>query len=420
MPNLFLPLLIVTLLAFFVPLALARLRAIPTVVGEILAGIIIGPSLLGWIHPDEHTLELLSEIGFAFLMFLAGLEIDFTFLRTLSSRKQRLLENPVASGSIIFLLTLLLGLLASLGFYRAEFIPDPWLMTLILSTTSLGIVVPVLKERRLLASRLGQNLLIAALLADFLTMFLITVYVTVHLSGLSFEILLVTLLFVPLAGLYVLTNRYLKSSRWWRLLEELSGATAQIKVRGAFAIMMAFVVLAASLGVELILGAFLGGVLISLISTPADEEVRHKLDAIGYGFFIPLFFIDVGIQFNMQAFVSDSRAWVLFPLMLGAAFAIKLLASLPLRAAFSWRETLAGGALLSARLSLIIAASSIGLRLGLISDAVNASIVLTAAVTASLSPLIFNLLLPDKATRRLPDDGGQTTDEGRRTTDDRP
>ncbi len=400
MPSLFLPLLIVTLLAFLVPIALSRLRSVPIVVGEILAGIIIGPSLLGWIHPDEPTLELLSEIGFAFLMFLAGLEIDFTFLRTLSARKQRPLENPIISGWLVFGLTLLLALLASAGFALADFISDPWPMALILSTTSLGIVVPVLKERRLLASRLGQNLLIAALLADFLTMFMITVYVTVHLSGLSFEILLVTLLFVPLAGLYAVANKYLKNSRLWHLLEELSGATAQIKVRGALAIMMAFVVLAETLGVELILGAFLGGVLISLISTPADKEVHHKLDAIGYGFFIPLFFIDVGIQFNLQAFLSDSRAWVLFPLMLAAAFAIKFLASLPLRAVFSWRETLAGGALLSARLSLIIAASAIELRLGLISESVNASIVLIAAVTASLSPLVFNLLLPGEAARK--------------------
>ncbi len=402
MTERFVPLLIVTLLAFIVPIALSRFRALPIVVGEIMAGIIIGPSLLGWIQPDEPTLELLAEIGFAFLMFLSGLEIDFTFLRALPGKKHRPLENPILLGGLTFALTLVLAFLVSEGFQRAGFIPDPWMMTLILSTTSLGIVVPVLKERRLLASRLGQALLISALLADFLTMFLITVYVTLHVSGLSFEILLVGVLFLPLAFIYFFISKYLRGTSLWRLLEDLSDATSQIKVRGALALMIAFVVLAESLGVELILGAFLSGVLVSLISTPDDEPVRHKLDAMGYGFFIPLFFIDVGVQFDLHAFLNDPRAWLLFPLMILAAFAIKSIASLPYRAAFSWQETLAGGLLLSARLSLIVAASAIGLRLGVISEAVNASIVLTAAVSATLAPLAFNLLLPEKRTRRIP------------------
>ncbi len=394
MEQRFLPLLIVTLLAFCIPLFLSRWRSVPIVVGEILAGILIGPSLLGWIRPDEPTLEILAEIGFAFLMFLSGLEIDFAILRLPRSDAQRAGPPPLLLSAVIFGLTLALAFLVSEGFYRAGYLPDPWMLTLILSTTSLGIVVPVLKERRLLTSRLGQTLLLSALLADFLTMFFITVYVTVHVSGLSFDILLVGLLFVPLVAIYLVTNKHLKDSRLWGLLDDLSGATAQIKVRGAFALMMSFVVLAESLGMELILGAFLGGVLVSLISTPQDEAVRSKLDAIGYGFFIPLFFIDVGVQFNLHALAADPRAWLFFPLLLGAALLIKLAAALVLRVAFSWRETLSGGFLLSARLSLIVAASAIGLRLGVISEAINASIVLTAAVTATLSPLLFNAMLP--------------------------
>jgi len=399
MEQRFLPLLIVTLLAFFIPLFLSRWRSVPIVVGEILAGILIGPSLLGWIRPDEPTLEILAEIGFAFLMFLSGLEIDFAILRLPRSDEERAGPAPVLLSAVLFGLTLALAFLVSEGFYRAGYLPDPWMLTLILSTTSLGIVVPVLKERRLLTSRLGQTLLLSALLADFLTMFFITVYVTVHVSGLSFDILLVGLLFVPLVAIYLVANKHLKDSRLWSLLDDLSGATAQIKVRGAFALMMSFVVLAESLGMELILGAFLGGVLVSLISTPQDEAVRSKLDAIGYGFFIPLFFIDVGVQFNLHALAADPRAWLFFPLLLGAALLIKLAAALVLRVSFSWRETLSGGFLLSARLSLIVAASAIGLRLGVISEAINASIVLTAAVTATLSPLLFNAMLP--AERRI-------------------
>jgi Trk K+ transport system NAD-binding subunit len=181
------------------------------------------------------------------------------------------------------------------------------------------------------------------------------------------------------------------------LFEELADATAQVKVRSAFAIMIAFVVMAEMIGAELILGAFLGGVLASLLSSKEEEKLRHKLDAIGFGFFIPLFFVYVGVQFNLKAFLSESGAWVLAPVLLISAFGIKSLASLVFRWAFPWRETLASGFLLSARLSLIIAASAIGLRLGVITEATNADIILAAALTATLAPLGFNSMHIDVA-----------------------
>ncbi|MFL7867762.1 MAG: monovalent cation:proton antiporter family protein, partial [Anaerolineales bacterium] len=170
--------------------------------------------------------------------------------------------------------------------------------------------------------------------------------------------------------------------------------------RSAFAIMIAFVVMAEIVGAELILGAFLGGVLASLLSSKEDENLKYKLDAIGFGFFIPLFFVYVGVQFNLKAFLGETGAWVLAPILLISAFGIKSLASLVFRWAFPWRETLASGFLLSARLSLIIAASAIGLRLGSITEATNADIILAAALTATLAPLGFNSMHIDVADSR--------------------
>jgi Kef-type K+ transport system membrane component KefB len=152
----FLPLLLVVVLAFFVPVLLARFRRIPVVVGEILAGIIVGPSVLGLVHGDEPTLELLAEIGFAFLMFLSGLEIDFSILFAASKRKQGNGLSPLLLAGLSFVLTLILALPIGFGLTSAGFVRDPWMMTLILSTTSLGIVVPVLKERRLSSGRLDR------------------------------------------------------------------------------------------------------------------------------------------------------------------------------------------------------------------------------------------------------------------------
>lgn len=386
----FLPLLLVVLLATIVPLFLARFRRIPVVVGEIIAGIIVGPSVLGWVYGSDPTLELLAEIGFAFLMFLSGLEIDFSILFAASKSDRTNGPSPLLLAGLSFVLTLILALAVGFGLSFAGFISDPWMMTLILSTTSLGIVVPVLKERHLTSSRFGQTILLAALIADFLTMFLITVYVAIRSTGLSFEILLIVLLFVPVVLLYQLGVRWLRIPGVRRLFNELADATAQIKVRSAFAIMIAFVVMAEMIGAELILGAFLGGVLASMLSGKEEENLRYKLDAIGFGFFIPLFFVYVGVQFDLTAFLNDSSAWILAPILLVTAFGIKFLASLVFRTVFSWRETFASGYLLSARLSLIIAASAIGLRLGVISESTNADIILTAALTAIFAPLGFN------------------------------
>ena len=402
MEKSFIPLLSVVFLAFLVPILLARFRRMPVVVGEILAGILIGPSVLGWVHTEDPTLDILAEVGFAFLMFLSGLEIDFSILFAASKPGQDKKKSPILLAGLSFLITVILA--AGIGFWltSAGFVKDPWMMTLILSTTSLGIVVPVLKEKKISSSSLGQTLLLSALLADFLTMFLITVYIAVRSTGLSLNILLIGLLFVPVLLLYQFGQQHLRRPIVRRLIEELADATSQIKVRGAFALMIAFVVMAELIGAELILGAFLAGVLASLLSEPEDEKLRYKLDAIGFGFFVPLFFVYVGVRFDLQAFLSNREAWVLLPILLVAAFAIKIISAFVFRFAYSWRESLSSGLLLSARLSLIIAASAIGVRLGAITESTNAAIILIAALTSMLAPLSFNTLMdsPDEKKGR--------------------
>lgn len=404
MEQRFIPLLLVVLLAFLVPILLARFKQVPAVVGEILAGIVIGPSVLGLVDVHEPTLEVLAEIGFAFLMFLSGLEIDFSILFAASRTGQEKRKSPMLLAGLSFGLTLVFAAGISFWLIDAGFVKDPWMMTLILSTTSLGIVVPVLKEKKMSSSNLGQTILLSALLADFVTMFLITVYIAVRSTGLGPDILLIGLLFIPVVLLYQFGARHLRRPLVRRLIEELADATSQIKVRAAFTLMIAFVVLAELIGAELILGAFLGGVLASLLSEPTDERIRDKLDAIGFGFFVPLFFVYVGIQFDLQAFLNNRSAWVLLPILLLAAFVIKIVSALILKLSYSWRESISSGFLLSARLSLIIAASSIGVRLGAISESTNAAIILIAALTAMLAPLGFNSLMAvsgDEKKRRV-------------------
>jgi Kef-type K+ transport system membrane component KefB/Trk K+ transport system NAD-binding subunit len=393
----FFPLLLVIGLAFIIPLLLSRFKTVPVVVGEIIAGIIIGKSGLNLVH-SEITLELIAEIGFAFLMFLSGLEIDFSLLFPRSPAADRK-KNPIRIALLNFAITLTCALIIGLLLVQAGFVSDPWIMALILSTTSLGIVVPVLKERELATSKFGQVLLLSALFADFITMLLITIYATAYSSGLTIEILLIGLLFLVGLLIYRLGAIHIKRPTVRKVIEQLEGATSQFKVRGALALMMGFVVLAETVEVELILGAFLAGAIIALLKTREDEVLVEKLDALGYGLFIPVFFIMIGVEFDLRALLGNSTALLLAPLLLLIAFGLKFIASLTFRTGFSWRETFAGGALLSARLSLIIAASAIGLRMGVISSATNSAIILVAALTSTLAPLTFNWILPPKTKK---------------------
>ncbi len=404
----FLPLLLVLVLAFAVPVVLARFKKLqlPIVVGEIVAGILVGRSGLGWVANHDPVLDLLAELGFVFLMFLSGMEIDFSAIGGEPSEgkaKGKRPIGPLGLGVISFGLTLMLSTAVGFGLTRAGLVTNPWMIALILSTTSLGVVVPVLKERGMSSGRYGQSLLMAALIADFATMLLITVVVAALSRGLTPELLLIGLLFVAFFVMYhfgMLFFNRIPAVR--RVMEDLSHATAQIKVRAAFTMMLVFVALAEMLGTEIILGAFLAGAVISLLSTAEDEDTMHQLESFGFGFFIPIFFIMVGVDFNLAALMSSSQALLLLPLLLIAAVVVKLLPALTFRLNFPWKETLGAGVLLSARLSLIIAASAIGLRLGVISESINSAIILVAIVTVTIAPMIFNRLIKEAPTEQPP------------------
>lgn len=401
----FLSLLLITGLAAFVPLLASRLRRfrVPIVVGEILAGMIVGKSGLNVIEPSQ-ALEFLTIFGFTYLMFISGLEVDFGVLIASSgaSSGRNRLSNPIWLGVAVFALTILVAFVASEALLWLGLIQEPFIIALILSTTSLGIVVPVLKERGIMNSKYGQSLLMSALVADFGTLVLITVDVAILSRGLTLEVLLVLLLLVAFGVAVQLGKMVAGIPGLPRLLEELSSATAQIKVRGAVALMVAFIVLSEWLGSEIILGAFLAGAAISLLAGRESSQLHVKMDAIGFGFFIPIFFIMVGVQFDLPALLSSPQGLLLVPVLLLIAYAIKFAAALLYRYTFSWRETFAAGSLLSARLSLIIAAAAIALDLGIIDEAFNADIILIAIITCTLSPLIFNRILPprDEVKRR--------------------
>jgi Kef-type K+ transport system membrane component KefB len=271
---------------------------------------------------------------------------------------------------------------------------NPLLLGLILSTTSLGVVVPVLKERELTGTRFGQYILVASSIADFATLLLLTTVIAVLSRGLTLDLLLIPILLLIFIMVARLSLRASKGGRLQKALNNLSSATSQIRVRGAIALMVAWVVLAEAFGVELILGAFLAGAIAGLITPQEDQGAREKLDAIGYGFFIPIFFIMVGVQFNLQAVLATTQGLILLAWLVVVALIVKIVPALLLKFRFNWRQTLAGGTLLSSRLSLIIAASAIALSMGLISETVNSDIIMLAIITVTIAPFLFNRIYP--------------------------
>lgn len=402
------PLVLVSVLAFLIPILTSWFSQrtklpIPTIVGEIICGIIIGKSFLGLIDNTEtyQWLDFLSLFGFTYLMFLSGLEVDVSLLATNNENgeeKQKAFDRPIVLGLSHFVLTLVLSSAISIILYSQGVIQNWLMMTLILSTTSVSIVVPVLKERALSKTVLGQTILLSALAADFITMVLITLLVAFSKSG---EPSYNVLLFILLLGLAIFAHRMHISKGFDKLiskfyilkpiLNELAHTTTQIKVRGAIALMIIFIVASQAMGFEVILGAFLAGILTTLIlGEDKTDQLEMKLDAIGYGFFIPIFFLSVGINLDLRVFFASEKAWLLLIFLLFSAFLIKILPSLIFALKFKLKDAFSAGVLLSARLSLIIAASTIGLKEGMISEEVNAAIVMVAVMSCTIAPIIFN------------------------------
>ncbi len=391
-------LLLITTLAALVPLLASRLQRlrIPLVVGEILVGILIGKSGLHWVSTDSEIIQFLAWFGFIFLMFLSGLELDFGALIPDRDERISFWKRPLVMATSSFLITLTLGMGIGYLMKRQGTTDAAILMGLILSTTSLGVVMPVLKERRLVTSSYGQTILVAALLADFVTLFLLSIDVALIVKGITLDVLLILVLLLVVA-LFLRVGKFLLSIPWLgQMLREITETTAQIRVRGSFALMVALAALASVLGVEVILGAFLAGAIVSILSDRNNPVLREKLDAIGFGFFIPIFFIMVGVNLDIRSLLDSPENLLLLPELLLAAFLIKFGAALTFKPAFGWRETLAGGALLSARLSLIIAAATIALDLHMINEAVNTAIILVAIITVTISPLLFDALMPKR------------------------
>ncbi|QCJ41784.1 sodium:proton antiporter [Bacillus sp. S3] len=388
-------LLVVVTMAFITPIILHRfkLNFIPVVVAEIIMGLIIGKSGFDIVHQDA-WLSTLSSLGFIFLMFLSGLEIDFTAFT--GSKKREILPNgkkepnTFAVATIIFAGIFVFSLGLSYLFVIAGFIDNAFLMTLIISTISLGVVVPTLKEAHLMKTVIGQIILLVAVIADLVTMILLAIFVSLYEASHGNTWLLL-ILFAAGIVLYFVGKRFKNRN----FIETLSTGTVQIGTRAVFTLIIVLVGLSETVGAENILGAFLAGVLVSLLSP--NQELVHKLDSFGYGFLIPIFFVMVGVNLDVWSLFSEKKLLLLIPLLLVGLLLSKLLPVYLLKIWYDLKTVISSGFLLTSTLSLVIAAATIGERIGVITEQMKGTLILVAVITSIITPIVFKKLFPKEA-----------------------
>jgi Kef-type K+ transport system membrane component KefB len=389
------PLFIIFVIAWIVPLLLSWLEIskVPAVIVEIILGVIIGPYVLDLI-PDVGYIDFLASTGFLFLIFLAGFEINVNkIIATLPVKKLRrvdIISNTILLSGLIYLGSLALAFPFGWILNRA-FNVDMVFFALLMPTVALSIIVPILKADGELQQKFGQVLLMEGAIATIMSIILISLYSGVLKHGFRFELLLFSVIFLVFIVTYIIGRRLLRIRVFQKLLYRLEHAASQIRVRGTLALMLFFIIIANLINTELVMGAFFCGTLLSMFVSKERSALLFKLDGMSYGFFIPIFFIMVGVDLELSALTSfRSSLPLIFGVFLGFIITQVLPALLMIKV-FGFKKALAGGILLSSRLGLSIAYGQIGLSLGVISRADNAGIVTAAILASLLSPVMYYL-----------------------------
>src|SRR3954471_16432155 len=384
-------LLLVVTVAFTAPflLGLAPRLRLPSVVVEIVAGIVIGPSVLGWVHVDD-PIAVLALIGLAFLLFLAGLEIEFEHLRG------RVLKLAFGGWIVSFVI----GIAAGLVLKAAGLVESPLLVAIILAATSLGIIIPVLKDAGEISTTFGQLVVAAGTIADFGGIILLSLFFSGEGGVGSTVVLLVSLFAIGAAVLFAVRGAE-RSKAVMRDLLRLQDTTAQIRVRGAWVLMIGFVALAEAFGLEAILGAFAAGAILTLVDRDAfmtHPQFRAKLEAVGFGVFIPVFFVASGIRFDLNALLDHPANLVKVPIFLAALLAVRGLPALLYRGFVGGRRTAVAAVLQSTSLPFIVAATTIGQQLGLLDAAQSAALIAAGLLSVLIFPVTGLALLGKRET----------------------
>lgn len=378
-------LLVVTVGALWMP-AVARTLAVPVAVAEIGYGAVVGRSGLGLLGAEDHdVVGFLAHLGFALFLFVAALELDVSGLVRGGARA---LAYPLA----------LCGCTLATALYLGAWLGTPGWLGLAIGVMSVPLVMSVLREQSLLQTPFGRWVLLLAGLGEVASIALLAMFdvgADARESGLPGVIVGVARALVPLAAT-VATAVVLRSLLWWfpGPFARFSHAhdPQELGVRAGFGLMFAGIVVAALGGIEPVLGAFFAGLIVAYVIRSRDV-LEHKLAGVAYGFFVPIFFVDVGARLAFDpALVVANAALILVIVLAMVASRLPLFVALAAMG-LSIREALAGALLLAAPLTLQIAVAHLAAEKGVFDVGVEAAVVLAAVAAGVVLPAAARRLL---------------------------
>lgn len=375
-------LLIVLFAALATPLITARfhLTRMPTAISEIIMGIIIGKTGLNIVQTDA-SLQYISSLGVIMLIFLGGMEIDFSLLEP---KKDKDVFSPLGTSIWGFVSVLIMSVILSTFMYVTGIFSEFVLAVILFSTIALGVIISLLKEVGLLSTNYGQTILLTSAFGEFIPLLALTVYSAVkqqnYLSVFGLPVIFIIAI--------ILLRRF---NRIYIFFEGIDKSTTQLDIRLAFFLIFILVTFAEQIGAENILGAFLAGAVMKLLKPKADTE--EKLSSMGYGFFIPVFFITTGVNLNLRTLLTNKQALILIPVFFIAFILSKMLVYVAFRKKFGKRYSAAATIVTSTTITLVLPILQVGQNLKLITTAQSGAITLAAIITCLIGPILFNKII---------------------------
>ena len=366
----------VALVAALAPFVVAALPGprIPQVVVFLLGGLLIGPHVLGL--AETSNIQLLANIGLGFLFLLAGYELDPALLR----------QQPGKLAAGGWLISAGLAVAVAAGLTAAGYIRDYVPVGLALTTTALGTLLPILRDNDMLAGEFGRNVFAAGAVGELFPILIIAVFLTQrgHFVALA-SVALVGALAVALSGVPWLA----RSSAVQRIIREGQDATGQTVLRWAVVLLFLLLAIASRFGLDVVLGALLAGIVLRAWTRRFNMDtagLEHKFDAVGYGIFIPIFFISSGMTLDVKAISQDPLRLLIFFLLLLIVRGLPAL--LVYRRALPVRQRVEMTFITATTLPLLIALVEIGQRDGVMLPATAAALVGAGVLSVLVFPLI--------------------------------
>lgn len=381
-----LSLFLVVLLALVIPIFMARFKisTVPTAIAEIIVGIIVGSSGFN-IVVSTHDLTFLSNLGVTLLMFLSGMEINFDLLQRKNNPKAKSQAgktvDPLPTALTAFAGIVIMAFILAYVLKLISLFSNIVLAAIIFMTVALGVVIATLKEKDILGRPIGQTVLLTAVLGEVIPLLLLTIYASVN-GGNAEQLWLIILLF---AAAIFLLRRFKQPYLWF---SKVTKATTQLDIRLAFFLIFALVTVAERVGAENILGAFLAGMVMKLLEP--SEATKDKLTSIGYGFFIPIFFIMTGVGLNLKSLFAHPSSLMLLPVLVIFLFLAKAPVVLIYMRYFEKKNAFAGGFLTATTITIVLPTLQVARKLHAITSTQSDVFILAAVIVCIVSPIVFN------------------------------